>query len=286
MSIPPRLLPLLLALALPWAVPATAATPLRVMTFNVRLPVESDAANYWDRRRDLVVETIRHEDPDLIGTQELVGRQGAEIIAALPRYAWFGAGRRGSEDDEHMGVFYRTDRLRVLASGDFWLSDTPGIPGSISWGNLYPRLVTWARFQRIADGATFSFYNTHLPYRDEDESARVKAAQLILSRLRALPATEPVIVTGDFNSAPDSGAYRTLTSWLADAWTAAPRHCGPEATFHDFTGTPDRRIDWILSRNLQATTIRTVTRHRGAHYPSDHFPVVAEFIWPREPGES
>jgi endonuclease/exonuclease/phosphatase family metal-dependent hydrolase len=225
---------------------------------------------------------IREQRPDVFGTQELVKLQADYLAAQLPDYRWFGRSRDGSEDGERMGVFYDSRRLKLLESGDFWLSDTPAVVGSISWGHPLPRMVNWGLFERIADGRRFYLFDTHLPYRDEDESARVKGAQLILSRLRALPATEPVVVTGDFNSAPDSGAYRTLTSWLADAWTAAPRHHGPEATFHDFTGTPDRRIDWILSRNLQATTIRTVTRHRGAHYPSDHFPVVAEFTWPTE----
>ena len=34
---------------------------------------------------------------------------------------------------EHMGVFYRKDRLKVIESGDFWLSDTPDVAGSITW---------------------------------------------------------------------------------------------------------------------------------------------------------
>ena len=36
----------------------------------------------------------------------------------------------GGHADEHMGIFYRKDRWRLEAQGDFWLSDTPGVPGS------------------------------------------------------------------------------------------------------------------------------------------------------------
>jgi hypothetical protein len=43
-----------------------------------------------------------------------------------------------------MGVFYRKDRLRVRVSGNFWLSDTPHAPGSITWGHPIPRMVPWA----------------------------------------------------------------------------------------------------------------------------------------------
>ncbi len=258
------------------AAPAVAQ-PLRVMTFNVRLLTADDGANSWDARRDLVVEMLRSEDPDIIGTQELFKRQGDELVARLPKYAWFGEGRRGGEADEHMGVFYRRDHFRVLDSGNFWLSDTPEVPGSRTWGNLYPRLVTWARFERVADGATFTLYNTHLPYRDEDEPARKRAAGLIHARLKILPGNENVILTGDFNTTPDNAVHTTLTATLADAWIASRKRSGPEGTFHAFTGRPERRIDWILFRGPKILRAKTVTTHRDGRYPSDHFPVVAEF---------
>ena len=112
------------------------AQPLRVMTFNVRLLTDSDGANRWEARRAMVAKMVAHENPDLIGTQELFQRQGDELVARLPQYAWFGQGRRGGNGDEHMGVFYRKDRLRMLSPGDVWLCDTPETGGSICWGNL------------------------------------------------------------------------------------------------------------------------------------------------------
>jgi endonuclease/exonuclease/phosphatase family metal-dependent hydrolase len=268
------------------AAPTLGSVRLRVMSFNVRLPVDSDGANRWEARRELMAEVVAGEDPDLIGTQELFQTQGEDLVARLPQYAWFGRGRLGGGPrDEHMGVFYRKDRLRLLESGDFWLSDTPESVGSITWGNLYPRMVTWARFERIADGATFVFYNTHLPYREEDEPIRERGAALILARLRQVPADEPIILAGDFNTVPGSPTHRLLTADLRDAWTTATRRKGPAATFHNFTGQPDRRIDWILFRGgLQLKSATTVTTHRGELYPSDHFPVVVDFQL-RKPGK-
>ncbi len=197
----------LLRLAVLMVIPAPVrAPPLRVMTFNVRLLTGNDGVNKWDARRDLVAEMLHAEDPDVIGTQELFKQQGDDIVERLPQFVWFGVGRRGGDEDEHMGVFYQKDRLRVIASGNFWLSDTPDVAGSRTWGNLYPRMVTWARFERIADGATFTFYNTHFPYRDIDEPVRVRCAELIRDRLGKLPASERVILVGDFNTtAGESG---------------------------------------------------------------------------------
>ena len=257
-----------------------AAQSLRVMTFNVRLLTDVDGPNQWRYRRDLAAAMIRRQNPDVIGTQELFAEQGDDLVARLPQYAWFGEGRRGGRGDEHMGVFYRRDRLRVIESGNFWLSDTPTVPGSITWGHPYPRMVTWALFERITDQRRFYLFNTHLPYREEDTDARLRGVKAIMARVAALPKNVPVVVTGDFNNAPDGPVYSAIASHLTDAWVAAPRRAGPDATFHDFTGTPDQRIDWIFFRGLRALHAETVTTHRGALYPSDHFPVVAVLRWP------
>ena len=257
-----------------------AVQPLRVMAFNVRVPVDADGPDRWEARRDLLVDTIRDARPDVMATQELVTSQGEYIVTALPGYAWFGRGRRGTQGDagdEHMGVFYRRDALRLAGSGDFWLSDTPEISGSISWGNLFPRMVTWGLFERVADGRRFYLLDTHLPYRDEDGPARVRSAQAILHWLSTLPADIPVILVGDFNDTPDSETYRTLVAGLQDAWWEAPVRDGPEGTFHGFKDVPGKRIDWILHRGLRPVRASTLTVHDDGRYPSDHFPVLVEF---------
>lgn len=258
---------------------AKARAGLRVMSFNVRLPLDSDGPNRWEARRDLFVETIARAAPDLIGTQELWKVQGDYVIERLPALAWFGIDRRGGHGDEHMGVFYRRDRLRVMDLGNFWLSDTPDVPGSISWGHPYPRMATWGLFERIADGRRLWFIDTHFPYRAEDEGARAKCAAAIAAWIAARPAGEPVVLTGDFNTTPDSAAHRILTETLADARLTAPVVVGPEATFHGFSGKPDRRIDWILSRGLEPLRLATDDFGAGGRFPSDHFPVVADYRW-------
>lgn len=273
-----RLSMLLCVLALGVAGPCVAANaPIRVMTFNVRVPVDT-GMNAWANRRELMVQVIEAAHPDLLGTQEMTEEQGQYLAAHLPGYAWFGQGREGGTKGEHMGVFYRTDRLTVLRSGDFWLSDTPDVPGSKTWGQPYPRMVTWARFRLRHGGGTFDYFNTHFPYRPEDVHARMLSAAEILQRIGKLPATAQVILAGDFNCAPDSPVHAALTRGLHDAWTAAHSRSGPAKTFHNFTGNPDQRIDWILSRGFKVMTVHTVTTHDGARYPSDHFPVVASLV--------
>ena len=266
-------------LMLGMAVPGRAAeAPLRVMTFNVRVPVDT-GMNAWENRRDLMVQVIKAQHPDVLGTQELTEEQGEYIAAQLPGYAWFGQGRDGGTKGEHMGVFYRMDRLQVERSGDFWLSDTPDVPGSKTWGQPYPRMVTWARFRLRDGGGTFDYFNTHFPYLPEDVRARMLSADEILQRIGKLPSSARVILAGDFNCGPDTPVHASLTRTLQDAWMTATSRSGPAKTFHNFTGNPDQRIDWILSRGFKAIAVQTITTHESARYPSDHFPVVAELAW-------
>lgn len=261
--------------------PAIAAdTHLRIMSFNIRLPMESDGVDYWETRKPLAVRMLQEQQPDVIGMQELVKTQADDLAKALPQYAWFGRGRDADGGGEHMGVFYRTDRLKVIESGDFWLSDTPDVPGSITWDHLYPRMVTWALFEQRSDGKRFYLLNTHLPYRDQDEAARVKGATAIAARLATLPAGVPVVLTGDFNTSPDSEVHAVLARTLQDAWTSAPRVEGSEATFHGFTGNADKRIDWIFVKGAQLESITSVTTRWNGRYPSDHFPLVVTLRLP------
>lgn len=276
---------LALASALASATQPSGTHDLRVMTFNVRYGEADDGINAWPHRRDLMVQVIRKEHPDILGTQELLSPQGDYLQQHLPGYTWFGMGRNGNDinenDNEHMGVFYDKARLEVLASGNFWFSDTPDKPGSRSFGQPLPRMVTWAKFRDRRSGRQFYYYDTHFPYQDgkQAEAIRERCAEEIRQRLAQLPAALPFILTGDFNTTPYSRTHALLTEVLHDARESAPRREGPDATFHGFTGHATDRIDWILYRGVKADDVRTITTHEGKVYPSDHFPVVADFSW-------
>ena len=261
--------------------PAMAQAPLEVMSFNIRYANENDGANAWSKRREVTAAMLEKAAPDLFGTQELLKVQGDFLAARLKNYAWFGVGRRGGDEDEHMGIFYRTDRLRLIKSGDFWLSETPEVPGSSAWGADLPRLATWGLFETIDGKRRFYAFNTHLPHRDQDEGARTHGAALVLKRIEAMAGDLPVVLTGDFNTTPGSEAHKLLATRLTDARDSAPRKLGPEETFHNFTGKADKRIDWIFTRGFTAKRVTTITDHQGVVQTSDHFPVMAELGWPR-----
>ncbi len=80
----------------------------------------------------------------------------------------------------------------------------------------------------------------------------------------------PVILTGDFNSVPNSYEYYHLSEGLQDAFLAAGRGSG--TSFHDYKFPI--RIDYIFtSKSIKALSYKVERSVRV----SDHFPVVATF---------
>ena len=258
---------------------------LKVMTFNVRVPLANPTpADAWVNRRQPTAECIRTYSPDLIGTQEGVYFQLKQILADQGGvYDWIGLGREGGSRGEFMAIFYRKDRLEPLEYDHFWLSDTPDVMGSKTWGPKLPRMVTWVRFKDRATDQEFYLINTHLDH--QVQVAREKSAELIRKRVEELNTALPIILTGDFNAnAQKNKVYDILTSdgFFTDTWFTAPKNLGPTdvgSTNGTYTGPKqgNARIDWILTRGpVTAETIEVITFKKDEHYPSDHFPVMTQ----------
>jgi endonuclease/exonuclease/phosphatase family metal-dependent hydrolase len=262
---------------------------IRVASFNIRFPSDSDEGNLWQDRRLFFPQTLDEISADIIGMQEVYRNQLSDILNDSSGYAAVGRERWGANDEEHNPILFRANRFLVEATGTFWLSETPDIAGSRQWmPEDHPRVVTWAQFMDLRVGRRLLIANTHLPLGSDE--LRVRCANLIRERLNSIDL--PMILTGDFNSSPGSAPYRVLTcrdqndtdgdATFSDAWEVCTERAGSMATFHKFTGTPvrdDARIDWILVRNgVRVDRVETVEFAVGGRYPSDHFPVVADIV--------
>ncbi|MEU5071642.1 endonuclease/exonuclease/phosphatase family protein [Streptomyces asoensis] len=252
-------------------------TPLKVMTFNLRYPGARDA-HTWPLRRPVMRALLRRAAPHVIGTQEGLPSQLHDIEADLaPHYAWIGKGR-SVEDPEAVAVFYDMRRLTPVEHAHFWLSDTPEVQGSDTWGADYPRMVTWVRFRDLRSRREFYVFNTHLD--NGSQYARVRSADLIAARIARTDRSLPLLLTGDFNAvAHRNPVYdRLLAAGLVDTWDTARARGGAYATYHGYRPlTPNGdRIDWILATpGVTVDREWTDTFHVDGRYPSDHLPVLA-----------
>jgi len=279
------MLPRLVSAAEEAVLPKRKPGDLAVLSFNIRYGSANDGPDHWDKRKDLVAQTIKKHAPDLVGTQETLGFQAAYLREQLPEYTFVGVGRDdGKEKGEMAGLFFRSDRFEKLEEGHFWMSQTPETPGSKSWDSSLPRVTSWVKLKEKAGpnaGRSVYFFNTHFDHRGKQ--ARLESAKLIRRKIEELGDAQ-VILTGDFNTGEGSEPYQVLAkaddakTKLLDSYRAVQDKPGKEdGTFNGFRGSRDgARIDWILhTPGLKAVGAGIDRSNRDGRYPSDHYPVWA-----------
>jgi endonuclease/exonuclease/phosphatase family metal-dependent hydrolase len=263
--------PLLLGSAL--LTSSTSVVQMKVMTYNVRYMTAEDGDNAWPYRKESLFALIREHDPDVLGLQEALKPQLDEIMAAAPGYKLVGVGRDdGREAGEYAALLLKENKFVVLEQGVFWLSDTPEVPGSRSWGNNVTRICTWAKV-RFGD-TLMRLACTHWDH--ESQESRERSGLLIPSMI---PSDLPWMLLGDFNVGLSNPALKILLdSGLRDSWRDLNPDAKEPATFTGFSKEVefgDKIDDILISKQWAPTAAGIDRRTGGASYPSDHFPVWA-----------
>ena len=262
---------------------AGMAQQLSVATFNIRLDVASDSPNHWKNRKEKVVSQVLFHQWDVLGVQEALPNQVADLKALLPAYGFTGVGREdGDNKGEFSGIFYKKDKLELLASETFWLSLTPTVPGSKSWDAAITRIVTWAKFKHKKSGKIFYHFNTHFDHIGQE--ARRQSAHMLLQKVNSIAGNTAAIITGDFNAQPKDEPIRIIVDetnplHLTDAKVLSKNgHYGPVGTFNGFgpKEKDEAPIDYIFMKGKwQVLQHATISQAWGGRFASDHFAVMA-----------
>jgi len=250
-----------------------------VITFNIRLDTPLDSINAWPNRAPLVAGFINEQVPDLLGMQEVLYHQYMYLDSALTGYGSVAAGRDdGMKHGEASPVFYLLGRFSPLASGTFWLSSTPDVPGSVGWGAALTRVATWVRMYDKTVKDTLLYMNTHFDH--ISDSARVMSSGVLLKKLKELAGDNNFVITGDFNALPESLAITRMTEegYAVDSYTISETPpAGETCTFNGWKDTAgDNRIDYIFIRNgMKVRSHATFKVIEDGVFISDHWPVKA-----------
>ena len=281
--------------------------PLKVMTLNLLYAGAVNPAGTWHARLPLVLEVLR-TGVDIIALQEATALQIRDLTHALPEFTVVTGPESGetrmprvlhrvtrlwrrssvpqhTSRGEHCVILYRTERFEALEGSAFWLSHQPHDPGSVLPGTWLPRVVNWARLRDRETERLVTVYNAHLDFLPW---APLRSARILRHMLDSHRDGSLQILLGDFNAAPRSAAYTHLGTELArtdhppllDAWRVAAERSGPEGTYHGGTGRGRwmGRLDRILFRpTLRVSKVTTLTHQKDRSFPSDHYPVLAEF---------
>ena len=253
------------------------AQSFTVATYNLRLDNKGDVGNLWQDRSPYVANLIRYHSFDIFGTQEGLPNQLDDLSNALPQYARYGKGRDdGSDKGEHSAIFYKKDKFQLLASGDFWLSETPEKPG-LGWdATCCNRICSWVQLQDKKSKKKFYFFNVHFDH--QGVVARRESSKLILKKIQEIAKHAPVILTGDFNAGRDTEPYKILSSadLLHDSVEDVEHPYQNNTSFNGFKQNfkGNEIIDHIfLTKHWKAQQWGLLTDTYFGKFPSDHFPV-------------
>jgi endonuclease/exonuclease/phosphatase family metal-dependent hydrolase len=241
------------------------APQLRLMTYNVHGCSGMDG-RVSPRR---VARTIAAHEPDIVALQEIdLGRrrsraedQASLIAAELGLHAVFCP--TVTVGEEHYGHALLS-RWPIQVVKRALLPHDPR-----SWWPE-PRAALWARVQ--TNERTINVITTHLGLGPKERVAQMKEL-MGPNWIGGIPAEEPVILCGDFNTVPRSEPYRMAAARLRDV----QRRPHGRRTLKTFSSSrPLMRLDHIfVSSQLEAVAV-AVPRTALTRVASDHLPLLAD----------
>lgn len=247
-----------------------------LMTFNIRYDNPEDGDNWWEYRKQPIVDMLRFHAPDILGVQEAIHQQVVFLASKLPDYDYVGVGRDdGKTKGEYAAIFYNTNRFKPLFSQTYWLSTTPE-KVSVGWDASMERITTYAQLLDLKTLDTLHVFNAHFDHRGAE--ARKQSATLITKLIEDLGLTnQQLVVMGDFNCQPQEAPMTIFGTVLEDTYQISQQQSyGPAGTWASFDQQTiaTRRIDYILTKNIEVLQHAHLADRRPNNlHLSDHLPV-------------
>ena len=255
---------------------ASYATDIKVMSFNLRVPIDS-YPNDWSSRLPRVIAIIKDQQPDFLGVQETTPEMLGDLRRELPDYLVIGRGRNTDEGGEGTQILYKMNRWNLDRQDQrtLQLSPTPEIPGSNGWNMQWPRIFTWAHLKEKRTQKSIYIYNTRFPLLPQERDLSAKQISSAIAGRKHKNSS--VILTGDFNACENERSMKYLLGEDGSPITMKDtfRLIHPisnAGSFHAFGKTETCRIDYIYSlgkiRVLDAKIIS-----ESKNFASDHFAI-------------
>ena len=282
---------------------------LKVMSFNVQ--TENGTSVDFALRAEMLRDLLDDRQPDSIGMQEVTVNwiKWMDSVSFNDSYAGVGEGR--TPGGEASSIYYRKDKFELVASGTFWLSETPDVVGSSFPNANYPRICTWAHLRDKVTGFEYIHLNTHLDHNGNNSSSdgralRTSQVRVMLEYIQKLPDV-PMVLTGDFNQAKTNGdeeiyaifknvlGISNFTASTGEKMTGNFADARADAAFTvssdqwasmtsywqegtDKYNPAKKPIDYVFYTPDDFTAVRyeNIHYHRDGIYMSDHLPQYCE----------
>ncbi len=263
---------------------------LRVATHNVHYIITSRATGSWSiadwqARKTSLDSAFKSLDADIVAFQEMESFAHSSVSMENLALDWL----RDQNPDYSVAasgdprtfpstqpIFYRKSRLTLRDKGWFFFSETPDVIYARTYNGSYPAFASWAAFEETGTGKRFKLFNVHFDFSSREN--RHRSALLVAKRIKPLIETgETVFVIGDINASSTSKP----ATIIADAGMRFVPVRG--STYHlnrglNLTGPVDHLA---ATPDVEALGEPVVVRRKfDGVWPSDHYPVIADFRLP------
>lgn len=261
---------------------------------------------YWCHSAKAVAAQVSDLDCDIIGLQEvcdsiwgLTGDKGFRKMmedAGNTQYKWvlYPNGSKGNLSYD-VAIGYKSDVFTELESGIYWLAgifDRSEALPTAPKGSKRP--CVWAKLQHNESGKILYFFSTHFVVPSISKEGNAFNAENCIKYAEQLIGSRktPSIIVGDFNAtkgAPGFDVVEASGRWhdvfyilkdegLLDESETQKGTCNAKNEESISGWRPDHiTIDGnIIAESFKTVRDKYPTTDGTEHYPSDHFPIVAE----------
>ena len=242
-----------------------------------------------DTRRPVMKEVLTPYDADSMGFQEVTWRWKEWLAEDYPGYTQLGIMRygdnyKGNASNELDLLMYKTDKFDLIRQETIWLSDTPYVEASKTWGGTNPCTFVYAHLKLKSTGEEIVHFTTHFSH-DSDEAKTKSGPQMsqFIYDYMQKHGDLAIYATGDYNIDPKHSSYNDMTSVLQDPYYVAKEKYGYNTggaldIEGGFLKEPTSRIDFIFINNsaMIVDKYEVIDKNINGIQPSDHLGLYLE----------
>lgn len=261
----------------------------RIGSYNLRMShLDTDEKNVWSVRKERLKTSLLENDFDVVGIQEVSTETQTWLdseLSAKYAFRYFSPYNKDGKGDRAQGIGFKKGAFLLSDWHYFWATDTPdemSVNDSGTQGN-FKRGGCCGILTHNATGIKLFFMNNHGCL--DGESNKASAPHYVTQEKRFNPSGLPSFFVGDMNaseSTDPASVYMIYTAYWQDPYKLldSSEREGCFGTYNGFSAPNGKsRIDFVFFRGEGVTPkhYRCNNTLYGGLYPSDHFPIWAEY---------
>ena len=249
-------------------------------TFSVAEKINYD--NSWENRKDFVISFIFKAGSDVIFFQDINKTKYHFIHHRIDAiYEFIGVDRDEVEDTQQNLIAYNKHKYTLNDWGTFWLSSTPGVPGSNDYNNSYPRNCIWASLKKFDDYSCL-YFNVELDRNNYKNNGTI--INIILQQIKKVMSKHKdenfIFLGGSFYVESDDPIIQSILKF-------GFKKIHFETNYHGLSGFENKEYDYlfyidkvnqfVVNHSITFKEETIINRSKNS-YISDHYPIKIEYM--------